>query len=258
METRSISFVDALECTRLLGECIELAEDPNAWQKHLTDGAERLIGGVSTAFKVLEPVAGPPLIHDTMLSGHDEAMHRSFDDCLREGGHKDLPAFDRLAGIVARQGELSFRYSELDGGLGVFHASHFYDRYFRELRIGDAAASFHTQATGRLICVMMLRQRTDRNFSNRQQDAMAFLSAALAQSVGTRLETRRHERPSLSPRMRSTLDALLEGDSEKQVAARLGLRTSTVHGYVRDLYRRYGVRSRGELLARFVKRRPGH
>ena len=48
--------------------------------------------------------------------------------------------------------------------------------------------------------------------------------------------------------------ALLEGDSEKQAAARVGLRTSTVHSYVRDLYRRYGVRSRGEPMARFVRR----
>jgi DNA-binding NarL/FixJ family response regulator len=106
-----------------------------------------------------------------------------------------------------------------------------------------------------LVCVMMLRQKTDRGFSRREQDTLAFLSAALGQAVGTRLETQRTARVALSPRMRSTLEALLEGDSEKQVAARLALRPSTVHDYVRELYRRYGVRSRSELLARFIKRR---
>lgn len=58
----------------------------------------------------------------------------------------------------------------------------------------------------------------------------------------------------LSPRTRQTLDCLLAGDSEKQVAARLGLSRHTVHVYVKTLYRRFGVSSRGELFARFVRR----
>jgi DNA-binding CsgD family transcriptional regulator len=254
--TRTIAFSDALACMRLLGECGELADEPQAWQKHLTEGAETLVGGVATAFKVIELQQGPPLMRDTMLSGSDHEMHRSFDDCLREGGHKDLPALDRLMSAVVTGGELAFRYSQLDGGLPAFHDSYFYNRYFRDLRIGDSAASFHAQSSGRLVCVWMLRQRSDSNFSERQQDVLAFLSAALSQAVGSRLETRHTARPPLSPRLRDTLAALLEGDSEKQVASRLGLRQTTVHGYVTELYRRYGVRSRGELLARFVKRSP--
>ena len=44
---------------------------PAAWQKHLTDGAERLIGGAATAFKLIQPVDGSLRIHDNMLSGDD-------------------------------------------------------------------------------------------------------------------------------------------------------------------------------------------
>ena len=58
----------------------------------------------------------------------------------------------------------------------------------------------------------------------------------------------------LSPRMEQTLRWLLGGDSEKQVAAKLGLSPHTVHVYVKAIYRRYGVSSRGELLARWVKK----
>jgi DNA-binding CsgD family transcriptional regulator len=60
---------------------------------------------------------------------------------------------------------------------------------------------------------------------------------------------------SLPPRVRQTLDCLLEGDSEKQVAARLGLSRHTVHQYVTDLYRRLGVSSRAELLALCLRHR---
>jgi DNA-binding CsgD family transcriptional regulator len=56
----------------------------------------------------------------------------------------------------------------------------------------------------------------------------------------------------LSPRMQQTLLSLLGGDSEKQVAAKLGVSPHTVHVYVKQLYRKYGVSSRGELLARWV------
>lgn len=62
---------------------------------------------------------------------------------------------------------------------------------------------------------------------------------------------------SLSPRMRQTLERLLAGDSEKEVAARLGLSRHTVHVYVKTLYRRFDVCSRGELFARFVNGRNG-
>jgi DNA-binding CsgD family transcriptional regulator len=58
----------------------------------------------------------------------------------------------------------------------------------------------------------------------------------------------------LSPRMRQTLERLLAGDSEKEIAVRLGLSHHTVHVYVKTLYRRFDVCSRGELLARFVRK----
>ena len=47
----------------------------------------------------------------------------------------------------------------------------------------------------------------------------------------------------------------MEGDSEKQVAMRMGLSRTTVHQYVTMLYRRFDVQSRAELLARVLRRR---
>ena len=58
----------------------------------------------------------------------------------------------------------------------------------------------------------------------------------------------------LSPRMEQTLQHLLNGDSEKQVARKLLLSQHTVHVYVKAIYRRYGVSSRGELLAKHFRR----
>ena len=54
----------------------------------------------------------------------------------------------------------------------------------------------------------------------------------------------------LPPRVRQVLVCLMEGDSEKQVALRLGISPYTVHDYVKQLHHRFEVSSRGELLSR--------
>ena len=58
----------------------------------------------------------------------------------------------------------------------------------------------------------------------------------------------------LTPRQRQVLACLLEGDSEKQVAARLGIGIGTVHTYVKALYSHYHVAARAELLSWFLRR----
>jgi DNA-binding CsgD family transcriptional regulator len=57
----------------------------------------------------------------------------------------------------------------------------------------------------------------------------------------------------LSPRERQTLELLLAGNAEKQIAAQLEISRHTVHVYVKSLYKRFGVNSRSELLAKWVK-----
>lgn len=52
----------------------------------------------------------------------------------------------------------------------------------------------------------------------------------------------------LSPRLRVVLEQLLLSRSRKQIASELGLSLHTVSGYVRDIYRRFQVRSHRELL----------
>jgi DNA-binding CsgD family transcriptional regulator len=56
----------------------------------------------------------------------------------------------------------------------------------------------------------------------------------------------------LSDAQRRVLDLLLRGRSEKAVAAKLKLSRHTVHNHVKEIYRRFDVGSRAELLALFV------
>jgi DNA-binding NarL/FixJ family response regulator len=58
----------------------------------------------------------------------------------------------------------------------------------------------------------------------------------------------------LSPRARQVLRSLLEGDGDKQAAARLGLSRHTVNFYVRRIFGHFGVAARAELMACWTRR----
>jgi DNA-binding NarL/FixJ family response regulator len=49
------------------------------------------------------------------------------------------------------------------------------------------------------------------------------------------------------------LRCLLEGDSDKQIAARLGLSAYTINQYTKTIYRHFSVSSRAQLMARWIK-----
>jgi len=62
---------------------------------------------------------------------------------------------------------------------------------------------------------------------------------------------------SLSPRERQVLELLLSAYTEKQVATELRISPCTVHVYVKDIYRKFSVASRAELLSLWVKAQSG-
>ena len=95
----------------------------------------------------------------------------------------------------------------------------------------------------------------ERGFSPRERRLLNFFHAELGRLIGGPLVgATKPTIARLSPRLRQTLACLLEGDSEKQVAARLGLSRATVHQYVTALYRHFAVRSRAQLLAHVITR----
>ena len=86
---------------------------------------------------------------------------------------------------------------------------------------------------------------------------LGFVHDQIAPLVGTRLATEgQRSLKGLTPRLRQALERLLAGDSEKQVAAALRVAPATAHEYVGRLYEHFGVASRAELMAYFLRRRP--
>ncbi|MDQ2769448.1 MAG: response regulator transcription factor [Bacteroidota bacterium] len=82
----------------------------------------------------------------------------------------------------------------------------------------------------------------------------AVLSPAVARKALQHFRPAPSQQPELlSAREQEVMQVLLEGLGEKQVAARLSLSPGTVHTYVKRLYEKLGVGSRGELLSRAAR-----
>ncbi len=57
----------------------------------------------------------------------------------------------------------------------------------------------------------------------------------------------------LSPRERQVVMFLINGDSRKEVARKLDLSEYTVSDHLKEIYRKFGVNSRAELLSKFIQ-----
>lgn len=103
---------------------------------------------------------------------------------------------------------------------------------------------------------LVLNRRTGAgNFSEREQELLRYLGDEIGPMIGRSLASFREIRPGdLPARQRQVLACLLEGDSDKQIAQRLTLSPHTVNQYIKSIYRYFGVGTRAELLARWVRR----
>ena len=91
----------------------------------------------------------------------------------------------------------------------------------------------------------------------RTRRVLALVHRSIAPLIGTRLATEgQASLKGLTPRLRQTLERLMAGDSEKQVAAALHVTPATAHEYIGRLYSHFAVGSRGELMAYFLHRTP--
>lgn len=192
---------------------------------------------------------------------------RSLDPraALRRGGSRDraeVPAFWHRRMLEALA--LLFGLAQAAGAEAWWdrpgHAARAASAYGASAEAAaDRAGRLHAHADGRgrdraTGGAARNRGLGERVFSPHERDLLAFVQAELGRLLG--------EAPPgatdpaiarLSPRLRQTFACLIEGDSEKQVAARLGLSHATVHQYVTALYRHFAVQSRAQLLAWVIR-----
>lgn len=265
-----LTVADFEDVFRLIQECRELWADADAWQAHLLEGARRLTGtavGVYNELRLSTDGRAVHVIDEVDLGWRDAAARtafmRMFDDHPNRASF--LPRCVRLARAAGG------RAGRNDNGGGVVTAlrhemrpdgewrrSKMFNEYRRPAHLDAFVLSFAANPNAGTVVMLCANQDvTDPPPGLRAKTMLSLLNRQVAPLVGSVLATRRQRGLSgLSARLRQTLERLLAGDSEKQVAASLGISIPTAHEYISAVYRHFGVFARPELMAYFLRRSP--
>jgi len=256
-ESAALRAKDYRALHQLIGDCRDLGADPIAWRLHLL---ERLCDFLHARVGIGGEVLGIDRGQFTPLSiveygWNSDAERRAMFEWL-----------EHQASTGHRTGLLPTKLAPTDRGLTVaradlvdnraWHNSPQYAEYLRRSQLDDLVVSFQRikSAMGQFCCITLFRAPGEPHFGRRDTNFLRTLHRELAPMIGRQLAAANE--PSalqLSPQRRQVLGCLLEGDGEKQVAARLGLTRQTVHQYVKAIYRHFRVSSRAELMARWIR-----
>jgi DNA-binding CsgD family transcriptional regulator len=262
MPTSSLLRVaDVRAVYQLVGECRELGDDPAGWRRHLLATAARLTGSAVTIEYeglFLDPFRLTGIMDwGWETSGFDRAIFvRINEEYVRLGAEFNpmVPAY--FAKRDASRGPCLSRNDVLSDS--QWYRSRYYQDWHSS--VGADAMMYcilPLPASGSPLnnLLVFIRPHRERDFTARHQAIVRELHEKVTTLIGGPLAGFHEPSPAdLPPRVRQTLQCLLEGDSDKEVARRLGLGRYTVNQYTKVIFAHFGVESRAELLARWIRR----
>jgi DNA-binding CsgD family transcriptional regulator len=249
---------DVRAAFRLIGECTELGADPFDWRGRLIDGLCELTGSAGAVAGESVGSFGRPdyrILH-LVFGGFDAPTLRLYYSYLAAGTQHtiDTPAirfFERHRSHTTASHEQLIRPRE-------WRRSEVFNGHIRPMGIDDRMLSFcrlpGCDAGNGEHGIALLRALGDKPFTAHDRRLVHLMFSELRPLIGTQLMSCRGlELRALSPRLEAVRDLLLAGCSDKEIAQEGGLAQPTVREYVTAIYRRYGVRGRAQLLARFLR-----
>lgn len=260
--SQRLRLKDLRNAYRLIGECREIAAASapgQVWWRHMLTELCPLVGaqvGIAGVFRNFGNLGQQIVaVEDRGWAGRAERAH--FLRYQAQGGEKRDPVFRRFAEL---RGPLVTRSREELLDDTEWYQSPIYQEYLKLAAIdGKIMSLCALPGNGELSHLLTLKRPPgERAFDRREIRLVHLFHHEFAASLGAKLVS-----PSpvaaeaLPPRLRQVLVCLMEGDSEQQVARRLGISAHTVHEHVKRLHRRFEVSSRGELLARGFQIDPG-
>jgi DNA-binding CsgD family transcriptional regulator len=256
-ETSRIRADDLRAIYLLVGECCELGADPLIWRRHMLERLNRLFGAYSSIN--IDASVDPALpgvgakVDAAMTIDHFSPQERELlTRCLSEMPLEANPLGVSVVGECPFPGTAAAvrrdRIADAEWRRCAFCTDYFDPLGWDDMMIGTAKTSTGFQLYN------FTRLRGDTPFPSRLarmlelfvQELGAVPHARLAPMSGGSLLD-------LPPRQRAVLVGLAHGENEKQIALRLSISRNTVHEYVRRLFERYGISSRGELLVRAAR-----
>lgn len=241
---------------RLLNEAHSLPVDGDARQRHLISGLMGLlhatVGGCVTDCDFLP--GGRGSFAAVVLEGWDDTTLPSLQVLTRTGS-----AFNPgLRMLMQRCPEMPWSAMAATRAELVddreWYGSEYVEHYFAPTHLGDALYTCIRMDEPSVVQGLgFYRARNERPFDEADRNLVQLfhvecrsMLGAPAQAVDQALRAR------LSPRESQTLELLLRGLMDKEIADHLGISPFTVNQYTKSIYRRFRVHSRAALIARLL------
>lgn len=258
-KSASLRVADVRAILRLVSDCRDLGDDAGIWRRHLFAGLGQLVGGGVVIGG--EMAIGPPGPRDlgTAEWGWENGFNRA--GWLASLDHfRDDPSFSPifngyLARLTAEDGVCLSRPEVVPDR--EWYPSPYFEAVQRVIGVDDMLVCFHSVpgAAMEFSGMFLGRAPGEPSFTARERAMVREAHAEVARLLGGPLARTIEPCPSeLPPRTRQVLRCVLEGDTDKQVALRLGVTRHTVNQYLKSIYRHFQVTGRSELLARWVRR----
>lgn len=253
---------DIRQIMTLVGECRELGDDATVWRLHWFAGVAQLIGaGLVLGGEVVDVRAGRTRYVGTTDWGWANGFNRlGWDRALAE-----MAADPSLMRVMSFGAYLQRML--VDDGASLARSDYLRDSYWyrsweyenlpRTAGADHCLFCFHSlpRKTDEFHGLFLSRAMGDRDFSAREKVMVREAQRVLSPLVGGPLARYGEPSPSSLPkRGRQVLNCLLAGDSDKQIAARLGISRFTVNGHTKAIFRHFAVGGRAELQARWIRR----
>ena len=237
---RKLRLSDVRNVFRLIGEIRELGSDPKAWRPHMVKRLRKLF---DAQIVVSSEVHAQVTRHSDRLRLIDIGWGCDADDNIWDihATRED----EKLEEWRIAAGQLPDPRPEEGTEVPVRPITPVYGG--RSFVLSQYSLP-HINAVDQL---GLHRAFGDAAFSSAEHRLIRLFHTELAR-FWKRDAIRAARNPSLDlpPRLAQTLQELLSGKSEKEIAARLELSRHTIHNYVKALHQRFEVSSRGELLAK--------
>lgn len=253
-----VRVADVRAAMRVVGECRDMAYDPAEWRTRAAGGLRTLLGvrmisAIECHWRRPEGDIRPFDFQQVGLTADEMTKH--FLPLFARPKPDDDVLFPPLKAATESH-IVSTRVRAVPDD--VWYRSRIYTEAYRPAGVNTCAVSAWELPGDRVDMFGLHRDAADRDFSARELALLRLFHEELGRLIGPVLVAADdlHSPTRLPARVRETLTYLLEGDSEKQIASRMGLSRPTVHQYVTALYRHYGVTSRAELLVRVLRRKP--
>lgn len=247
-----IDLDDARAMVHLLGDTVACAGGHQQKKRFLMEGLARLVGAdawlwtLSCKREKDDPLAHVGFIHGGLTDVQFPIFLKALDHPAITNASK--PFYEELA---ETQKHMTILRREIDPK-GLVSRSEA-QKLWEEAGLDDMILSCYPLDDSSLSAMGLYRRPGAKPFSVREKMiAHVVLSEVSWLHLSGWPEDRGAKVPHLAPKLRMVMNLLIEGLGRKQIADSLEISPNTLSGYIKDVYKYFGVGSQPELMRKFL------